>query len=53
MCCILWDHKESDMTEQLNWTELNNTEVCINSKGFHCFSFGKLFRSYIFGWWKW
>jgi len=20
-CCGLWDHKESDMTEQLNWTK--------------------------------
>ena len=23
-CCSLWGHKESDMTEQLNWTELNS-----------------------------
>ena len=22
-CCDSWGHKESDMTEQLNWTELN------------------------------
>ena len=22
-CCSSWDHKDSDMTEQLNWTELN------------------------------
>ena len=22
VCCDSWDHKESDMTEQLNWTEL-------------------------------
>ena len=22
-CCSAWGHKESDMTEQLNWTELN------------------------------
>ena len=21
-CCSSWDHKESDMTEQLNWTEV-------------------------------
>ena len=21
-CCSLWGHKESDMTEPLNWTEL-------------------------------
>ena len=23
-CCSSWGHKESDTTEQLNWTELNN-----------------------------
>ena len=23
-CCSLWGHKESDMTEWLNWTELND-----------------------------
>ena len=23
-CCSSWGHKESDMTERLNWTELNN-----------------------------
>ena len=23
VCCGSWGHKESDMTEQLNWTELN------------------------------
>ena len=22
-CCNSWGHKESDMTERLNWTELN------------------------------
>ena len=22
-CCDSWGHKESDMTEQLNWTEIN------------------------------
>ena len=26
-CCNSWGHKQSDMTEQLNWTELN--WVCI------------------------
>ena len=26
-CCGSWDHKESDMTEQLNWTELAS-ELC-------------------------
>ena len=25
VCCGLWGHKESDMTEWLNWTELNWT----------------------------
>ena len=28
VCCSPWGHKESDMTEQLNWTE-NITQVCI------------------------
>ena len=23
-CCSSWGHKESDTTEQLNWTELDN-----------------------------
>ena len=23
VCCSLWGRKESDMTERLNWTELN------------------------------
>ena len=23
VCCSSWGHKESDTTEQLNWTELN------------------------------
>ena len=27
MCCISWGHKESDMTERLNWTELNWSPV--------------------------
>ena len=26
-CCNSWGRKESDMTEQLNWTELNWTEA--------------------------
>ena len=25
-CCDSWGHKESDMTERLNWTELNGVE---------------------------
>ena len=24
LCCSPWGHKESDMTERLNWTELNH-----------------------------
>ena len=26
-CCNSWGHKELDMTEQLNWTELNHTPL--------------------------
>ena len=26
-CCSLWGHKESDMTEQLNWATLNGLDV--------------------------
>ena len=26
-CCSPWDHKESDMTEQMNWTELKSSVV--------------------------
>ena len=26
-CCSSWGHKESDMTERLNWTELNNEKT--------------------------
>ena len=29
VCCSPWGHKESDMTEQLNWTELNWVGVII------------------------
>ena len=27
VCCRMWGHKESDMTERLNWTELNWTQA--------------------------
>ena len=27
VCCDSWDHKESDMTEWLNWTKLNWTSM--------------------------
>ena len=26
MCCNSWGHKDSDTTEQLNWTEQKNDE---------------------------
>ena len=26
VCCSPWGHKELDLTEQLNWTELNHTQ---------------------------
>ena len=26
MCCGPWGHKESDTTEQLNWTDINITK---------------------------
>jgi len=29
VCCDSWGHKESDMTEQLNWTELNWIFHCV------------------------
>ena len=31
-CCHSWGLKESDMTEQLNWTELNWTELPVSDK---------------------
>ena len=34
-CCRPWDHKESDMTEQLNWTEL----VMLSNYLILCFPF--------------
>ena len=27
VCCIPWGCKELDMTERLNWTELNKTNI--------------------------
>ena len=32
-CCDSWGHKESDMTEQLNWTELNNNTCFVGLFG--------------------
>ena len=31
-CCNSWGHKESDMTERLNWTELNKWHWVIHFK---------------------
>ena len=28
-CCIPWGHKESDTTEQMNWTEIKKICVCV------------------------
>ena len=33
-CCCQWDHKESDTTEQLYWTELTKTGILII---YHCY----------------
>jgi len=30
VCCSPWGHKESDMTERLNWTELDYTYLCLH-----------------------
>ena len=34
-CCSPWDRKELDMTERLNWTELNWNRVCQYFLSFH------------------
>ena len=31
VCCSPWDHKESDTTERLNWTELNQEDITIEN----------------------
>ena len=36
-CCNSWGHKESDMTEQMNWTELNWRYLKSNLKIFPLF----------------
>ena len=35
VCCNSWDHKESDTTEQLNWTELNWNRAFLNKSSVH------------------
>ena len=34
-CCRSWGRKESDMTERLNWTELNNSPMSPTGKCYH------------------
>ena len=34
-CCYSWSHKELDMTEWLNWTELNSVMRCLFSSFAH------------------
>ena len=29
-CCGSWGRKESDMTERLNRTDINNNEICVD-----------------------
>ena len=38
-CCDSWGHKESDMTERLNWTELNPSLTLNHSLGLSLFYF--------------
>ena len=35
VCCSPWGHKESDMTEQLNWTELKSESVFVTHSSHH------------------
>ena len=36
-CCSPWGHKESDMTEWLNWTEYNNKGLLLKNKSAYHF----------------
>ena len=31
VCCVSWGHKESDMTEWLNWTDTNIVQNFLNA----------------------
>ena len=48
-CCSLWGHKESDMTEQLNWTELNYVRIKTETNHQHL---SKVRQKLINTWWK-
>ena len=41
-CCNSWSHKESDMTEQLNWTELMKVKKASEKVGLKLQTFRKL-----------
>ena len=47
-CCGLWGRKESDMTEWLNWTELNNINMFRTYKAKDIFFSTLLFHPCIF-----
>ena len=48
-CCSPWGHKESDMTEQLNWTENNIWKYKTWNSELHKRNYGTMFM-YIFNW---
>ena len=35
VCCCPWGHKDSDMTEKLNWTDVYNWVTMLYSKDWH------------------
>ena len=53
-CCSPWGHKESDITERLNWTEEHNLLLPITARFAVWFSYveGYLFTSYFSHHWK-
>ena len=46
-CCSPWDHKESDMTEWLNWTELNSPFTKIIYTGLPHYLFEAVSQGYL------
>ena len=45
-CCISWGCKESDMTEQLNWTELFEIQIQLGILYFYLLSLMILWKEY-------
>ena len=43
-CCDSWGHKESDMTEQLNWTEMSGNELPQPLFMWECFNYSLIFK---------